>query len=382
MAKILVIDDNVDLLETIRQILKLRGGHQVVVSADGTDGLDKALADPPDLAIIDVMMPGVSGYEVCRQLRANPATASIPIIIFTARGQVVDRQAALDAGADDYMVKPVTMQELLERVNELLVKREVKTAPSFAGTVVLLSLRGGVGVTTLAVNLAAALAQARGHPSPVEGTEEDRTACLVDFCPSSGHVALQLGLRPEPNWSDLIRASALDAEVVEAHLLQHTSGLRVLASPVFPVIGQGLPRATVQTMLRTLQQRYIATVVDVPPVLNEVTMETLEMATVVGLVVTAEAPSIQTAVGTLRVLGQWSSKFWIILNQTTPESQLSTGTIERTLRRPLMGTIPFDPAQVRALAQGTPLALDSPDSPLAQAVRGLAQELDRLAVSR
>ena len=367
MAKILVIDDNADLLETIRHVLEQRGGHQVVLSAEGADGLAKALADPPDLAIVDVMMPGVSGYEICRQLRANPATEAIPIIIFTARGQLVDRQAALDAGADDYMVKPVPLRELLERINGLLAKRAAGKEPVLAGTVVLLSLRGGVGVTTLAVNLAATLAQAG-----------DGAACLVDVCPSSGHVALQLGLRPEPNWSDLIRAGVPDVDAVEAHLLQHASGVWVLASPIFPVIGQGLPRTVVQAMLSILQQRFAVTVVDAPSVLSDVMMEALEVATVVGLVVTAEAPSIQTAVGTLRTLRQWSSKFRIILNQTTPGSQLSTGAIERTLRHPLVGTIPFDPAQAQALAHGAPLVLNSPDSPLAQAVRGLAQELARI----
>lgn len=366
MAKILVIDDNADLLETIRHVLEQRGGHQAVLSAEGADGLAKALADPPDLAIVDVMMPGVSGYEICRQLRANPATETIPIIIFTARGQLVDHQAALDAGADDYMVKPVPMRELLERINGLLAKRAAGKEPVLAGTVVLLSLRGGVGVTTLAVNLAATLAQAG-----------DGAACLIDVCPSSGHVALQLGLRPEPNWSDLIQAGVPDLDAVEAHLLQHASGVRVLASPIFPVIGQGLPRTVVQAMLSILQQRFAVTVVDAPSVLSDVMMEALEVATVVGLVVTAEAPSIQTAVGTLRTLRQWSSKFRIILNQTMPGSQLSTGAIERTLRHPLVGAIPFDPAQAQALAHGAPLVLNSPDSLLAQAVRGLAQELAR-----
>ena len=383
MAKILVIDDNADLLETIRQVLEMRGGHQAVLSADGMDGLRKALADPPELVIVDVMMPDVSGYEICRQLRANPATASIPIIIFTARGQLVDRQAALDAGANDYMVKPVPMKELLERINGLLAERVAEKKVVLARTVVLLSLRGGVGVTTLAVNLAATLARAGDHSPLVEEAEVGGAACLVDLCSSSGHVALQLGLRPEPNWSDLVGISAPDAEALDDYLLSHTSGLRVLASPVLPVLGQELPGAVVQAMLGTLQQRFAVTVVDASSVLNEVTMAALEVATVVGLVITAEAPSIQTAVGTLRALRQWSDRFHrvpirIILNQTAPGPSLPAEAIERTLRRPLVGTIPFDPAQARALTQRAPLALHNPDSPLAQAVQGLAQTLVRV----
>jgi CheY-like chemotaxis protein len=362
MAKILVIDDSAELLEMIRLLLERRGGHQAMLSADGTDGLAQAMADPPDLAIVDVMMPDISGYEVCRQLRANPPTASIPIIVLTARGQLVDRQAALEAGADEYMAKPVMMMELLERINALLAERAMRELPAFAGTVVLLSLRGGVGVTTLAVNLAATLAQVG------EGA-----VCLADLCPSSGHVALQLGLRPEPNWSGLIQAGALDAEVVEAHLLQHASGLRVLASPVFPVTGQELSQTVAQTTLDILQQRHTVTIVDAPPVLDEAMMAALEAATVVGLVITAERSSIQTAVGTLRVLKQWSAKFQIILNQITPEPQLSSGAIERALRCPPAWTIPFSPAQIEASVQGTPLALHAPSSPLAQAVRGLVQ---------
>ena len=363
MARILVIDDDIDLLETIRHILELRGGYEVIASAKSTDGLARALADPPDLAIIDVMMPHVSGYEICRQLRAHPRTASMPIIVFTARGQPVDRQAALEAGADDYMAKPASMDELLERVDRLLTKRGARQAHVFAGTIVLLSLRGGVGATTLAVNLAATLARAR-----------DDTACLVDLCPSSGHVALQLGLRPEPNWSGLVQASVPDADAVEAHLLPHASGLGVLASPIFPVIGQGLSPAVVETTLGILQRRFDVVVVDAPPVLDKVTLTALEAATVVGLVITAEAPSIQTAVGTLRALKRWSDKFQVILNQPTLVATLATGAIERTLKRPLMGVIPFDPAQAQALAQGVPLALHNPTAPLAQAVRGLAQE--------
>ncbi|RLC63041.1 MAG: hypothetical protein DRI48_08860, partial [Chloroflexi bacterium] len=367
MARILVIDDETELLQVISIVLERRGGHETVVSAKAREGLALALADPPDLAIIDVMMPGMTGYEICRQLRANPATASIPIIILTARAQIVDREAALEAGADVYMTKPAEMTDLLDQVNELLAKRAVGEPSALAGTVVLMSLRGGVGVTTLAVNLAATLV--RGGDSSV---------CLVDLCPSSGHVALQLGLRPEPNLADLMRAYEVltpGAEAVEEYLLQHASGLRVLASPLFPIVGPGAPRAVVEATLGSLRQRFAVVVVDVPSVLAEATMVAVEAASAVALVVTAEAPSIQATIGTLRVLNQWSNKCHLILNQVTPGPQPAPAAIERTLRRSFAGVVPFDPAQARALPQGVPLAFSSPDSPLAQSVQEWAHKL-------
>jgi pilus assembly protein CpaE len=376
MAKILVIDDEADLLEMMRLVLGQRAGHETVLSAEGPDGLAKALADPPDLAIIDVMMPGMTGHEVCRQLRANPATASVPILILTARAQPMDRDAAMDAGADDYMTKPVLMADLLERVDALLSKQpELPEQPeqpepplAFSGTFALMSLRGGVGVTTLAVNLAAALAQASGE-----------AICLIDLCPSSGHVALQLGMRPEPNWSGIIETADAnpDAESVAAHLLQHSSGLYVLAAPFVPVVGQGPSLGAMQAVLGVLQQWCPVVVVDVPSALNEVTMAVLGAASAVGLVLTAEPPSIQTTIGTLRVLQQWSAKLGTILNQVAPGPQPPADAIARALKRPVVATIPFDPSQARALAQGTPLAFSSPDAPLAQAVRDLTQMLVR-----
>jgi pilus assembly protein CpaE len=364
MAKILLIDDDSEFLDMINLLMR-RGGHETVLSADGPDGLAKALADPPDLAIIDVMMPDMTGYDVVRQLRANPATVSLPIIILTARGQPVDRQAALEAGADDYMSKPVTMAELYERVEELLAKRTSAGGSLLKGSLVMLSLRGGVGVTTLAVNLAATLAQAG-----------DKAACLVDLCSSSGHAALQLGLRPDPNWSSLIGAGGFDVAAIDAHLLQHGSGLQLLASPVFPIVGQqGISRPMAQTVLNILQQEFSVVVVDAPSVLDEATVAAVEMAAAVALVVTAEAPSIQTAVGTLRALKRWLPKFHVVLNQVSPGPQPPAKAIEQTLKRPVAGIIPFDSAQVQALARGAPLALGDPDSAMAQAVRELAGKL-------
>src|SRR5512139_805895 len=122
MATILVIDDDLDLQQMLRLMLQ-RGGHKVVTTGDGPDGLNKARALKPDMAIVDVMMPGMNGYQVVRKLREEPDLDRLAILILTARAQSVDREAAIAAQADDYMPKPFAPNELLAKVSELLANR-------------------------------------------------------------------------------------------------------------------------------------------------------------------------------------------------------------------------------------------------------------------
>src|SRR3990172_1887103 len=119
MARILVVDDDVNLLQMVRLMLQ-RVGHEVETSSNGEEGLLFASQKQPDLAIIDVMMPGLSGYDVVRRLRDDPFTARIPIVILTARSQPMDKQMALEAGANAFLSKPVTAQELTDRVDAVL----------------------------------------------------------------------------------------------------------------------------------------------------------------------------------------------------------------------------------------------------------------------
>ncbi|MCS7179475.1 MAG: response regulator [Anaerolineae bacterium] len=370
MARILVVDDNAELLQMIRMLLEERGGHEVMLSAEGEDGLAKARAHPPDLAIIDVMMPGMNGYEVCRQLRQNPATAHIPIIILTARGQPVDREAAMAAGADDYIAKPVTMAELLERVNRLLTTKVPRRATG--GTIAVLGLRGGVGVTTLSVNLALTLT--RSLPNQV---------CLLDLSPASGHGALQLGLRPDPNWSALaLLTTGPGSATIRNYLLVHASGLHLLASPMVPLVGEGLRRERVMAILTALGESFPAIVVDLPTILTEGAMTVLEVADTILLVTTADPASLQTTLGTLQVLKLHMPKVRLILNQPGPGPLPSVEALQRVLRYPFSAVIPFDPAQARALAQGKPLAIHAPEAPLAQAVAQLASKLETIRIRK
>jgi len=114
--KILVVDDEPFLVESISYNLK-KEGYDVISSGDGRQGLELARSLKPDLVILDLMLPSLSGLDVCRQLRAE---MNIPIIMLTAKGEEIDRIVGLKLGADDYMVKPFSMQELLARVEAVL----------------------------------------------------------------------------------------------------------------------------------------------------------------------------------------------------------------------------------------------------------------------
>jgi DNA-binding response OmpR family regulator len=115
-ARVLVVEDDPNVAEVVARYLE-REGYQVETVADGKEGLARALADPPELVVLDLMLPGLSGLEVCRHLRAE---APVPVIMLTARGEEADRIAGLELGADDYLAKPFSPRELTARVKAVL----------------------------------------------------------------------------------------------------------------------------------------------------------------------------------------------------------------------------------------------------------------------
>jgi len=117
--KILVVDDEDVLVETLAYNLE-QAGYRVVTAADGSSALDAARSELPDLIILDIMLPGMDGLEVCRQLRRENSTATTPIVMLTAKGDEIDKVVGLEIGADDYITKPFGRRELLARVRALL----------------------------------------------------------------------------------------------------------------------------------------------------------------------------------------------------------------------------------------------------------------------
>lgn len=123
--RILVIEDDTQIADLLRRGL-IYEGYAVEIAADGESGLNAARDRPPDMVLLDLMLPGLDGLTVCRRLRA---ASDVPILILTAKEAVPDRVAGLDAGADDYLVKPFSFDELLARIRALLRRRQRVASP-------------------------------------------------------------------------------------------------------------------------------------------------------------------------------------------------------------------------------------------------------------
>lgn len=130
--KVLVVEDEPEIRELIRFNLE-REGFAVEEAGTGNEGLDRITRRAPDLVILDLMLPGMPGLEICRAVRANAQTAALPILIVTAKGTELDRVLGLEMGADDYVVKPFSPRELVARVRALLRRAHPETAIKPAG---------------------------------------------------------------------------------------------------------------------------------------------------------------------------------------------------------------------------------------------------------
>jgi two-component system phosphate regulon response regulator PhoB len=174
VKRILVIEDDPDIALSLRLKLEREGGFSVATAHDGAAGLRLAVSQPPDLVLLDVNLPGMDGFEVCRHLRAEPATAATPVIMLTARISEADRVTGLDLGADDYITKPFSPKEALARVRAVLRRSE----RSAEGPEALVD-------GALRVDLAARRAAISGAPLPLTRKEFD---LLVELIRQRGRV--------------------------------------------------------------------------------------------------------------------------------------------------------------------------------------------------
>ena len=170
VAKVLVVEDELDVANLVKHAIERGGDATVEIATSGAGALDMVTRSAPDLVVLDLNLPGLDGTEVCRLIRARPATSTLPIIMLTARTEESDRVLGLDLGADDYITKPFSPRELAARVRAVL-RRKSTAQPSA------MSLYRG---SRLVADFDAVLVTVDGDPVRLTRREFELLRCLVE----------------------------------------------------------------------------------------------------------------------------------------------------------------------------------------------------------
>ena len=222
--KILIVDDDVQTLRLVGLMLE-RQGYKILAASNGTQAIGMARSELPDLILLDVMMPDVDGFSVARTLRKEPETSEIPILMFTARTQVEDKIAGYEAGADDYLTKPIHPAELTAHMRAILSRSKSHGGePIERGyTMGVMAAKGGLGVSSLVLNLAI---------NSFQNTKQDVIA--AELRPGQGSWSSELGLGIQEGFNNLLRLAPNDINTttIENELVRVPYGIRLLmASP-------------------------------------------------------------------------------------------------------------------------------------------------------
>jgi pilus assembly protein CpaE len=338
--KILVVDDDLDTLKLVGTTLE-KQGFIIVAAKDGQEALEKVTQHMPDLILLDIMMPKMDGYEVTRRLKAEPATAGIPIVLFTAKAQVDDKVAGLEAGADEYLTKPTHPAELVARVRSILKRPVTSMLPPLPGgltgtlpgaVVGVIAAKGGQGVTTLAINLAAGFLEQK----------KDSSVVLAELRPGHGNLSVFMGYTSSQALNELLKRSPNDIhrQVVEKALVQHKSGLRLLLSSYKPTdMGWMTAAEQMAAIVRELARLATYCVLDLGVGLPPATQRALEQCSQV--VVVAE-PDPHTMLQTkallddLKFVGVASSKILLaVVNRVRTDLAMSAADVQKVLGKDL-----------------------------------------------
>jgi len=372
--KILIIDDDPDTIEFLTLILQ-RLGYQVLEARDGMDALAEAHSVKPDLIILDVMMPGLDGFDVARSLRRHPETALTPILMFTARSQVEDKLAGYEAGVDIYLTKPVHPVELQANIKALLAQRKARTDMlAKRGYVIgVIGAKGGLGASTLALNLAITYHK-----------KLESKVIAAEMKPGQGSWALDLDIPNPTGLVNLLKRNQTELTIsaVEEQLSVTKYNIRLLlASNQSKDVELGMALAQYEAIVEQLAMLVPVVFLDIGTNFhpaydllarqcNEIILITEPQPVTVNLTRLLAEELRQRSFGSGKALTV------VAVNRTRAEITLTMSRIEEALKVPVaLGFPPATELAYLAATRSVPMVLLQPEGIIAQQFSLLAEHI-------
>jgi len=365
MPTILIIDDDPTLVEMLVFVLQ-RGGFMPRTAQDGQRAMEILATEPVDAVVLDVMLPDMDGFTICQHIRSNPRTATMPILMLSARTQVADRLTGFEVGADDYVPKPADPKEILARVRVLLQRAQRRPPPgiviTFAGA------KGGVGTTTVALNVALALAT------------EGRRVILVELTGAGPVGPWILGLSPAQTLLGLSEPSALPLTLgsLRTAILTHRSGLDYLAGKGPEWVPLVYPQGFLAETMLLLQKAYDVVIVDLGVSALFGALEVLRHSSLILPVTELDSVALEH----VPLLRRWLEEHklgapgFVLVDRTRALNKEAPTAIAGRLGWGIVAVIPPAPeALYHAHARQEPLHLADPESEASLAYAGLARKL-------
>ena len=373
--KILIVDDEATMLRMLGMTLEA-AGYTVAIAQEVGTARAKIAEDVPDLLVLDIMMPGTSGMELLKELRANPETEALPIILLSALSTVEDKISGLKAGADEYLTKPVDPREFIVRVASLLerTQRLRESSPGDRGKVIsFLGVKGGVGASRLVLNVAGTLGRS------------ETAVVAAELKASVGTFAKTMGIADPTDIGSLLTGEPdrITRKALNSVLIKHPTGIRLLCYPPDEVEINSPKAESISLILDLLSQEAQFLILDLGHTLDAVSQAALEVSDAVLLVLEPTPVCLDAGVHVASVVKKWalgaSLIGLVVVNRSALASSLNQEEIESHLKLPVIGMIP-QVGDLLAIAyrRGQLLVAEQPDHMASGAMKRIADTIHGL----
>src|SRR5438552_8186554 len=371
--RVLFVDDEGQIRKLVQTFLT-KHGYVVATANDGFEALREIKRQRPHILITDVQMPNLNGLELTRRLRAEAATARLPVIMLSAKKQADDILAGYAQGADEYVAKPVELAVLAAKVDLLLRRGREADGTAAAAALpkgrvcVLLHGKGGVGATTIAVNTALALASTMIY-----------RVSVLDLSLEFGNAGMLMDLKPQQTLADLssVRIEDMSEDLFELFVARHPSGVRLVTGSQLPEHAELVTVPAVHHAIDRLRATSDYVVVDTAATFTQHTLAAIDSADLLAVVTSAHLASLKSANDLFSVfdkLGIPKAKTMLVLNRIT-EAGLQTDQVTRFFGRKPDVIVPFSAAFDDAADTGKPLVASTPSNVGSMSVRDFAAQI-------